>query len=221
MRIATVKLRSAKNSPYSQSKYIEEPRSDKETAKDFEERTWRHRLHVGDNGEVFIQPQAFTNGLRDAAQRSGKQIPGKGKATYTKHFTSGVLVTEPVELGVKADAVDGEWLFVPSDGKRGGGKRVMKCFPKITSWNGEVKFIIMDDMITKDVFAEMMNIFGTYVGIGRFRPQNGGYYGRFIVESIVWEESDLSGFGSSEEDDLEASGSEELEDAEELEEALA
>ena len=27
---------------------------------------------------------------------------------------------------------------------------------------------------------------GKFIGIGRFRPRNNGYYGRFDVESVDW-----------------------------------
>jgi len=77
------------------------PRNDKESAADFEERTWRNRLHVTDDGFVLIPPFAFKNCLDSAAKYLGKQIPGKGKATFTKHFVSAVLVTAPLILPLK------------------------------------------------------------------------------------------------------------------------
>ena len=86
------------------------------------------------------------------------------------------------------DTVSGEWLFVPSDGMRGGGKRVSKCFPLIPRWNGTVKFVIFDNKITKEVFSRVLHEAGMLIGIGRFRPCNCGYYGRFSVEDIKWEE---------------------------------
>ena len=184
MKTATVQLKSS--TPYSQSRHYTTPKLTKESAKDYEERTWRDRVHSTEDGLIYIPPMSFKNCLAEAAKFLGKQIPGKGKSTYTKHFEAGTLVTEPTILNIKKDEVEGEWLFVPSDGIRGSGKRVDKCFPVIRQWSGEVTFYVIDETITKDVFLDHMRDAGSLIGIGRFRPRNNGFYGRFTVENIDW-----------------------------------
>jgi hypothetical protein len=184
MKTATVKLRNS--SPYSQSKHYDVDKLEKESAKDYEARTWRERLHVNNDGNVFIPPMSFKNCMSEAAKYLSIQIPGKGKSTYTKHVESGILVTEPLTLSIKKEDVAGEWLFVPSDGIRGSGKRVSKCFPVIHEWHGEVDFLIFDETVTRDVFTQILTEAGKFIGIGRFRPRNNGFYGRFTVESVNW-----------------------------------
>ncbi len=186
MRTAVANLKSV--SPYSQSKhYTDPPKGEKESHKDYEERTWMERCHYTPEGSVFMPPMAFKNCLSEAAKYLSIQIPGQGKATYTKHFEAGVLVLEGLVLPVTREQVKGEWLFVPADGKRGSGKRVEKCFPVFHEWGGQVSFTILDDKITKDVFAQVLTEAGNFIGIGRFRPRNNGYYGRFKVDKIKWE----------------------------------
>ncbi len=191
MRIAKVKLRGISN--YSQSKHHETPKLDKEIPKDYEERTWRNRLNIDTRpdktsyGCVVVSPMAIKNCLSEAAKFLSIQIPGKGKATYTKHFESGVMVLEPMVLTekgqpIKPENVLGEWFFVPSDGRRGGSTRVNKCFPCINAgWEGEIEIYILDDTITSDVFLKHLQEAGKFIGIGRFRPRNNGFYGRFEV----------------------------------------
>lgn len=174
-------------SPYSQSKHYNTEKLPKELAKDYEMRTWRDRLHATDDGTVFIPPMSFKNCLSEAAKFLSLQIPGKGKATYTKHFEAGVLVTDALHLNIKKDDVPGEWLFVPADGIRGSGKRVEKCFPVIHQWSGDVTFHILDETITRDVFEHVLTQAGAFIGIGRFRPRNNGFYGRFKLESLNWQ----------------------------------
>ena len=174
-------------SPYGQSRGYVEPKLDKESSSDFEKRTWRLRMHTDPNGNVFIPPMAFKNCLSEAAKYLGIQIPGKGKSTYTKHFEAGVMVMDPVSLGVKAEGVDGQWLFVPADGKRGGGKRVWKCFPVIQAWEADVIFYVLDETITDDVFRHHLVEAGKFIGIGFFRPRNNGFYGRFEVLDVQWD----------------------------------
>ena len=184
MKIAVATLKSA--SPYSQSRFHNTAKLEKEAANDFEERTWRERCHVGEDGNVFIPPMAFKNCLSEAAKFLSEQIPGKNKQTYTKHFEAGVLVTEPLALPVTKAAIEGEWQFVPSNGKRGGATRVMKCFPKVPNWEGDVTFYILDDTVTKPVFEHTLQQAGQFIGLGRFRPRNNGFYGRFRVEKVIW-----------------------------------
>lgn len=184
MKTATVTIRGV--SPYSQSKHYSTEKLAKENSKDYEARTWRDRMHATDDGSVFIPPMSFKNCLSEAAKFLSIQIPGKGKSTYTKHFEAGVLVTDALILPVKKDEVPGEWLFVPSDGVRGSGKRVEKCFPVIHQWGGEVVFHILDETVTEEVFRNVLEQAGAFIGIGRFRPRNNGFYGRFKVESISW-----------------------------------
>lgn len=175
-------------SPYSQSKLIGSSKKDKENAKDHEARCWRERMHYDADGMCYIPPMAVKNALAECAKFLSIQIPGKGKNTYTKHFEAGLLCQDPMPLGVHKDDVDGEWLFVPSDGKRGGGRRVEKCFPKFNKWEVEATVYILDDTITEDAFAHHLDQAGKFIGLGRFRPRNAGFYGRFEVENLRYEE---------------------------------
>ena len=184
MRTATAYLKSI--SPYSQSRHYDTAKLNKERPDDYETRTWRDRMHATELGYVFIPPMAFKNCLSEIAKYLGEQIPGKGKSTYTKHIEAGVLVLEGLTLDVKKENVPGEWLFVPADGKRGSGKRVRKCFPLISEWAGQVQFHILDDTVTEEVFEKHLDQAGKFIGIGRFRPRNNGYYGRFSVERVEW-----------------------------------
>jgi hypothetical protein len=189
MRIATVTIKGI--SPYSQGKHHETPKLDKEQPADYDKRTWREKLHFNKEGEVFIPPMAFKNCLSETAKFLSMKIPGKMNATYTKHFESGILITEPIMLGIHKNKVESETLFVPSDGKRGGGKRVYRTFPKIDEgWTGKVTVYILDDTITTSVFEKHFREAGKYRGIGRFRPANNGFYGRFDVLKIQWQETE-------------------------------
>ncbi len=185
MKTAVVKLKSI--SPYSQSRhYVDPPRDPKESHADYERRTWRERLHVNEDGRIFIPPMALKNSLSEAAKFLSRRIPGKGKATYTKHFEAGVLVTDGIVLPIRKEDVPGQWLFVPADGRRGSGSRVDKCFPVIKEWQGQVTFYVLDGTIDREAFEEHLREAGQFIGIGYFRPRNNGYWGRFTVESLTW-----------------------------------
>jgi len=179
-------------SPYSQSKYYSDskvPKLDKESPEAYERRTWRHRMHVDENGEVFISPMSLKNCLSDAAKFLSMKVPGKARATMTKHVEAGVMVIDPIKLGIKANEVEGEELFLPSDGRRGGGRRVVKIMPFIPSWEGATEIHVIDETVTESVLRKHLVEAGNLIGMGRFRPRNNGYYGRFAVVSLKLVES--------------------------------
>lgn len=190
MKTLTVKLRGV--SPYSQSRYYIRDLEQGESNDDNYRRTWREHLHADAEGNVFIPPNSLKNCLSEAAKFMSISVPGKGKATYTKNFEAGVLVTQPAMLGVKKDDVQMEALFLPADGRRGGPKRVMKYYPIIPEWETEAEFTILDETVlqssakdkTRTVFQDVLEGAGKFIGLGRFRPRNNGYYGRFDVVSI-------------------------------------
>ena len=92
------------------------------------------------------------NALSEAAKYMSLSVPGRGKATYTKNIVAGVLVVKPIVLPYKKDDVQAEKLFLPSNGRVGGGSRVMRVFPFIPEWKGQAEFVILDDIITQEVF---------------------------------------------------------------------
>ncbi len=190
MKKVTVTLTSA--SPYSQSKQYsaDVPKLEKESPADYDARNWREHQHFDrKTGEVYIPPMALKNALMECAQYLGEKIPGKGNATWTKHFTAGILITDPIMLGVHRDKTEGETISCNADGKRGSGTRVPRKFPVIHEWEAKATFFILDETITQDVFTRYLVETGKFIGLGRFRPRNGGIYGRFHVgDDLTWED---------------------------------
>ncbi len=177
-------------SPYSPSRMHDTPKLEKERPDDYEKRTWREKAHANDNGNIFLPPMGFKLCLAECAKFMSEQIPGKGKATWTKHFEAGVLCMEPLVLPVRKDEVQGEWFNMNSDGKRGSGTRVRRCFPVVPEWKGAVTFYVIDPTITRPVFEHHISEAGKFIGVGRFRPRNGGFYGRFKLTKLDWAETD-------------------------------
>lgn len=177
-------------SPYTQGKFHQTPRLEKESNEDYEMRTWKARLHVTEDGKVFIPPMALKNCLSDAAKYLSISIPGKGKNKYTKHFEAGVMVMDPLVLDLHINDVPYHDLFVSARGVRGGDSRVMKRFACIPKWAGDAIFYVFDDTITAEVFRYHLEQAGKFIGIGVFRPRKNGYFGRFDVVDILVQDGD-------------------------------
>lgn len=186
--IATLESRT----PYSQSRQIDLdvfPRKEKETIAEHEERLWREKATYNADGVVCIPQMALKMAVDEAVKRLNLGIPGRGKSTYTKFFAAGQLCAEDVPIGVRKDDLECIKIWANADGVRGSGKRVIRRFPYIMSWSGVATFEILDDIITKEVFEKALKEAGSLIGIGRFRPEKGGFLGRFVVKSTRWVES--------------------------------
>lgn len=169
----------ASQSPYSQSRMHLEPKLDKETAAAYERRVWREHCTTNNDNEICIPAMALKQCLDRVAVVLGMQIPGRGKNTYSKHFRAGCICTGDVPLGILKKDVESVTINANADGIRGSGKRVQRIYPLIKTWAATADFLIMDDTITEDVFEHHLIQAGQFVGIGRFRPENGGVNGRF------------------------------------------
>lgn len=188
MKKAIVKLRGT--TPVTFGKYHQTPKIKGETDAEYEQRTFRERLHYTSNGNVSIPGIMLCNCIRESAKFLSISIPGKGKSTYTKHFTS--IMPEKLEgivLGVKKESVPGSPQHVPSDGMVGGTKRVMKIFPIVQEWEGTITILIPDPVINAEVFETVMRNAGYLIGIGTWRPRSRGMNGRFELVDMKWIEN--------------------------------
>jgi hypothetical protein len=178
--------------PYSQSHRHEEPKLKGESAEDYDKRTWRSHLNLADRGGqkdlVVIPAHGVQKALVAAAKYSKRQIPGQGKATWTQKFKSGILLLEDPSLGVTADAAQMIAIQADANGKPGSGSsRVTRRFPIFNEWTSTFEVYILDPIITEEVFREMVELAGMFVGLGRFRPElSGGSGGRFRIGNLGW-----------------------------------
>jgi len=163
--------------------YHEAAKATGEKPDTYEERTWREGLHVDENENVILPTIWFVKSIAEAAKMLSEQVPGKGKATYTKHFTRGIIISSPdIVLPYKKDTLPSKRIHVPSDGRPGGSKRVFRYFGCVSKWTGTVEYEIFDPVITEDVFLRTLNAAGAFIGIGSMRRQSGGMNGVYCVK---------------------------------------
>jgi hypothetical protein len=181
-------------SPYSASKYVQVPKIGGEKPDAFDDRTWFYKASVDADGNCVIPSAAFKFAMMNAAKYSNIQVEGRGKSTYTKHFTSGLMVTQTLDLGVKRDEIArdperySQTYMMNSKGVRGPGSRVPRRLPYFQKWAGEIEFIVLDPIIDKKVFETVITAAGQFIGVGQYRPEVGGDCGRFRVDKIEWTE---------------------------------
>lgn len=175
-------------SPYSQSRKHEEPMLEGELPDAYDKRTWRSHLHIsGSPPTVHITTAALHKTLCEAGAYTSEKIKGQGTKTWTAKFRAGLAIFADADLRIKPEDVTYDDLYCNADGKPGGGKRVMRRFPIIpTHWRTTFEVRILDPVITREVFEQMVENAGLFVGIGRWRPAKGGSNGRFQITNLQW-----------------------------------
>lgn len=134
----------------------------------------------------------FESGLLITSSPSLYSFDGKKIVPPSEKELSRVINSCPGKVSEQAEEYKpeenesyGDWVFVPSDGVPGSGKRVWKCYPMIQNWTCECEIQVVDDAITKDIFYKVLQEAGNLIGVGRFRVRNRGIYGRFNVEQVA------------------------------------
>ncbi len=174
--------------------HVEEEKKTSETHVQFEKRTWQQKVRRTEDGQVYINPFALTNGLEVAGKFLGKKIPSGRGATYTDRLRKGTQAIGTLLLfkqdgnPLTIDDVDPVELFVPSDGKRGSGSRVTRIFPTAHDWRVlGAELYVYDGKIDEETLEEHLVALGKFVGFGSMRVENGGVNGRFKVEGLATE----------------------------------
>lgn len=159
----------------------------KESHAQREQRTWRLKLHTTGDGQVCIPPMAIKQALVAAAKYN--PVKKSGLATWTKAIESSVQAIDylPIKDQV-ASQVKSEIVSCDSNGRKGGaGKRVDRIFPVVEpGWEATGRLIVLDDKIPEEVVEQYLGEAGVFVGIGRWRAEKGGLYGRYEVVSKKW-----------------------------------
>ncbi len=184
--LATVKVKLKSMGPYSQSRQIpERPAGDERSHEQYDrDCVWLKAHFMPDGEELCIPGQAFKMALDTAAKRLSLKHPNGGKSLLTKNFLSGIMLFQPLALGLNrtSPGVRTDSLAQNTDGVRGSGKRGIRTFPVIDDWRGTLTFTVTDDVISESAFVTALEYAGQSIGIGRWRAENGGLYGRFLID---------------------------------------
>lgn len=132
------------------------------------------KLYKDGQGKIYI-PSTY---LRGALVDAGKyiKVQGKGKATYSKLIGSTVSIS-PDCITIKPQAWIPFTVTAVNPMTRG---RMSVTRPKFDSWSLDFEINTTDD-IPEDKMAAILEEAGKFVGIGDWRPQKKGMYGKFIV----------------------------------------
>lgn len=184
-------------SAYSPSKVVMTPTLDREQPDDYDARTWRDHCTVNSEGYVCQPAMAYKMMFDTSSKKIGMKVPGRKGAGYAGFFTSGLFCNgdvpllldgKPIKKTELTEAKHMQMFHVSPKGLRGGSSRVWKRYPMLFGWKGVAELIIVDDLLTPEIVDHHAKAGGIIVGLGRFRPENGGTNGRFHVDKFEVEE---------------------------------
>jgi len=135
------------------------------------------KLYLTEKGKPYV-PSLYLEGcLRESAKQF--KIPGKGKATYSK------IVGATVSVEPGCIVIDGGWepfrIAAVNPNTRG---RVMVTRPMFNEWSLSFDVICEDESVDINSIQNILEHGGKFVGIGDWRPDKKGKFGKFRIASI-------------------------------------
>jgi len=183
MRTALVTIEGT--SPLIQSKrhFVEKPPG--VTDEEHDLNTVREKVHYNKDGMCVLSQQALTKCIQESSAHLALKV--KGNQPYKRHFRAGIAIDHSPSIGVHRDDVEVVRILCNPQGNDKGGKQIVRNFPQISKWSATFKIHVLDDVIGNTILEKHLDAAGKFIGMGSFRPQNGGCNGRFKVTKITWE----------------------------------
>lgn len=105
------------------------------------------------------------------------------------HVKRSVIVEEtylPLQYGGPSDLDElfADRRFVDVRGVVVMGKRLMRCRPVFRNWSVEATLVFDQSQITRQELLQCVDNASRMVGLGDYRPEKGGPFGRFTVEVL-------------------------------------
>jgi len=133
-----------------------------------------------EDGTLYLPTTAFRGCLLSAAK--GRKFGKTFATTVVKGAVSAATETTPIihpETGeiLRDYVIDTRRAMV---GKQG----IARSRPKMKAWGAVVEFEYDPDFISTESIESLMTIGGKTIGVGAFRPEKAGPFGRFTVVDV-------------------------------------
>jgi hypothetical protein len=132
------------------------------------------KLYLHD-GVPHLPAVYLRNALIDAAKQF--KLTGKGKSTWSKVFGSSLDVKPEMSAIEPAGWVVYRIAAVNPMTKG----RMMVSRPRFDKWGATFDLELLDDSIPAEVVKEVIDHAGLHTGVGDWRPEKKGMFGKFIV----------------------------------------
>jgi len=136
------------------------------------------KLYQDEKGKTQLPAVYLKNCIVEASKQF--KIVGKGKSTYSKLIASTIEIN-PFYIELKADKYEVFRISAVNPMTKG---RMMIERPMYKKWNASFEIILNDEAVPTSVINEILEHAGKYVGVGDWRPEKKGMFGKFIITSF-------------------------------------
>ena len=145
------------------------------------ERKAAFHSYINQEGDYFIPAEHFKQSFIKGGAFVKAKVGNSKKSM--KNIVAGMWRIEEAEIKLaKFHEVD-----VRSAVNKNVKARIMVYRPKWNKWSAEFTLLIDDDAkngVTLDTIEAIVGYSGRYLGIGSYRPEHTGEFGRFEIEEI-------------------------------------
>lgn len=142
------------------------------------------KLYLDEKKKVLLPSVYLKNSITEASKQF--KIIGKGKATYSKIVASTVDV---MPFMIELDSGKFEVFRISAVNPMTKG-RMMTERPRFNKWKAEFELVLNDPAVPTSVINEILEHAGKYVGVGDWRPEKKGMFGKFMITSFKTEKKE-------------------------------
>ena len=136
----------------------------------------KRRLYLTPDGEMCHPSEAFTKAMVKAV--AGKKF---GKMFATNAIKGSVFITEPHSIIEDENGKVAKHYTIDRRPVVVGKARILRCRPCFSKWQMRVAFEVDTAILQPAQVRESLALAGRIIGIGDYRPEKGGGFGRFKV----------------------------------------
>lgn len=103
------------------------------------------------------------------------QIPGKGKKTYRDMIAAEAFVEPDMIIHkIQHCVADRRWVRIKT-------AAIVRTRAKLPEWELDFRIVVVQDQLPEEALNKILQYGSQAVGIGDYRPQKGGPFGRFMI----------------------------------------
>jgi hypothetical protein len=135
------------------------------------------RVYKDEEGNFYHPTQAFIKSMLRAV--TGKKF---GKVSAPGVIRSAVFIVEPHSIILDGKGNPATKYTIDRQPCVVGNARILRCRPCWNDWQMDVVFDMDTALISEMQLCDALSLAGRTVGIGDYRPEKGGGFGRFKVK---------------------------------------
>jgi len=146
-------------------------------------RIFKKKAEYDSKGNVMILASHFKKAFSYSQAQTCHPIAPKGATKRTANLSKilPALFIEDIKTDyTEKDLKNFDALCCIQNGMK--KSSVLSIRPMLENWEGVLNMTTCSDVIGREEIFDMLTWVGLYCGIGDWRPERGGKYGRFIVE---------------------------------------